>query len=73
MQFDHLPERPKKRFNISSITNKGYSLKTVKAEIEKCEVVCANCHSNRTYIRRIKSEARVRIPLGDSESCAPVV
>jgi hypothetical protein len=49
MQFDHV--RGEKLFNISSYP--GQSLSRVKAEIEKCEVVCANCHSDRTYRRYI--------------------
>lgn len=46
MQFDHLGE---KRFTISE--RKTISLETLKKEIEKCEIVCANCHAVRTYIR----------------------
>jgi hypothetical protein len=47
MDFDHLGD---KEFNISR--NRGYaSLATVKKEIAKCEVVCANCHRIRTFDR----------------------
>lgn len=45
MDFDHLGD---KEFNIS---NGSMSLAKVKAEIEKCEVVCANCHRVRTHTR----------------------
>jgi ribosomal protein S21 len=27
----------------------GVSLKRLKAEIEKCEVLCANCHAKEHY------------------------
>lgn len=49
LDFDHLPEY-KKDFVIA----KGYSksLEVIKAEVAKCEVVCANCHRIRTYERR---------------------
>ena len=47
MEFDHV--RGEKKFNISSWP--GKSLKTVKEEIEKCEVVCSNCHAHRTWSR----------------------
>jgi hypothetical protein len=51
MQFDHVTG--KKSFNI------GYGmwkigLKRILEEIAKCEIVCANCHADRTY-RRQKS------------------
>src|SRR5687767_939420 len=48
LEFDHLGE---KRFNISKgLQNRSWE--SVLAEIEKCEVVCANCHRRRTYHRR---------------------
>lgn len=47
LQFDHLnPEE--KKYEISTILSNNYSLKLLKEEINKCEVVCANCHSKRT-------------------------
>jgi len=49
MDFDHA--RGEKEFQISpKIT---YSLKRLKEEIEKCDVVCANCHRIRSHKRRI--------------------
>lgn len=30
-----------------------YSWKTILAEIEKCDVVCSNCHRIRTYRRKM--------------------
>jgi L-asparaginase II len=50
MQFDHIKE---KNFIIS----KGLSSRSredVLSEIKKCEIVCANCHATRTYIRAKK-------------------
>jgi len=44
MQFDHLRD---KKFNIS--VPAGYSIEEIKKESEKCDVVCANCHRNRTF------------------------
>jgi hypothetical protein len=48
LQFDHV--RGEKKFGIGT----GYtrSKESVLAEIEKCEVVCANCHAVRTANRR---------------------
>ena len=41
LQFDHLRD---KKYVLSQMT-KGYSIETVKAEIAKCRVLCANCHA----------------------------
>lgn len=53
MQFDHV--RGKKLFTIGDVKNR--SLSRVAAEIAKCEVVCANCHAERTY-QRAQAAAR---------------
>jgi transposase len=50
--FDHLRD---KEFNISRFSRELVSLDAVKKEISKCDVVCANCHRNRTYLRSIKT------------------
>ena len=49
LDFDHRPGVEKK-FNLS----RGYTLplEEIIAEIEKCDVVCANCHRVRTASRR---------------------
>jgi hypothetical protein len=51
MQFDHVPERGPKLFEINygAILSKGYGL--LKKELEKCDLVCANCHAIRTWER----------------------
>lgn len=49
MQFDHLFD---KEFNIGDAIRRSYGVKRVLAEIAKCEVVCSNCHAERTYRRR---------------------
>lgn len=46
LDFDHV--RGTKRLHVSRLVAAGYSLKTVKEEIEKCEVRCANCHRKKT-------------------------
>lgn len=53
MDFDHLPEFNKK-YTVSRMVSCGtMALGTVLDEIKKCDVVCANCHRDRTYRRRI--------------------
>ena len=50
MEFDHLPGNGK-AFNIGFMaTRVGWA--KIKAEIDKCEVVCANCHRIRTFQRQ---------------------
>ena len=49
MQFDHVGTD--KTAGISRMVTQGMSLKRIKAEIAKCELVCANCHAVRTYTR----------------------
>lgn len=48
MQFDHR-DQSRKKFELGDL-GKCYSLKTIRVEIEKCDVVCANCHLHRTYL-----------------------
>lgn len=53
MDFDHVDG--KKKHNIARYANSAVSIKTIKEEIAKCEVVCANCHRYRTWYRQNQS------------------
>lgn len=46
MDFDHKKD---KRFNLSIAAVKHIGIEKVIEEINKCEVVCANCHRIRTF------------------------
>lgn len=46
LTFDHV--RGKKKFNLCSVRDVGYSIETLKDEIGKCEIRCHNCHNKRT-------------------------
>ena len=48
MDFDHV--RGNKTGNISHMINSAVT-KKVREEIEKCEIVCSNCHRQRTFDR----------------------
>lgn len=50
--FDHVPERGPKLFNIGA--RNDFGIEKLKAEIAKCDIVCANCHAIRTWITREK-------------------
>jgi hypothetical protein len=52
LDFDHVPERGPKLFNIGT---SDVSIKRLEAEIAKCDIVCANCHRIRTWLSRGKS------------------
>ena len=54
MEFDHVPERGKKTIDISKALCLGWALARILKEIEKCDVVCANCHRLRTFGKRSK-------------------
>lgn len=59
LEFDHV--RGEKKYNIGDLMKGTFSLDTFLAEVDKCDVVCANCHRIRTYERaghwRIEEEA----------------
>ncbi len=48
LDFDHRKDSGKK-FNIGSWSHSVLSIKAIMEEIEKCELVCANCHRIRTF------------------------
>lgn len=50
MQFDHRPGM-NKQLHISDYHKFSSVIKFLE-EIDKCDLVCANCHAERTYQRR---------------------
>lgn len=48
LEFDHLRD---KKFNVSQMVLRGMSWDRILQEIQKCEVVCCNCHRRRTHKR----------------------
>lgn len=51
LDFDHLPESLKSG-NLSTLAQRQHSIESLLKEIEKCDVVCCNCHRLRTLRRR---------------------
>ena len=45
LTFDHV--RGEKKYSISNMISRGYSIETIKKELEKTETVCFNCHMRR--------------------------
>ncbi|SRR5258706_1756 len=45
LEFDHLED---KTHNISAMIGSGMTVASIIVEINKCQVVCSNCHKRRT-------------------------
>jgi 5-methylcytosine-specific restriction endonuclease McrA len=45
LDFDHLSG---KEFTVNSAVRNGRSLKSIQLEIDKCQVLCSNCHRRKT-------------------------
>jgi hypothetical protein len=54
LQFDH---RGDKKGNVSDLIRSDYSWSTIMAEINKCDVRCANCHAVATKRRSVGLDA----------------
>ena len=48
LQFDHL-DPTTKEFNVGSAVSNSFGWSRIQAEIEKCRVLCANCHAIHSY------------------------
>jgi hypothetical protein len=49
LQFDHV--RGVKLGNVSGMVKRSWSV--IAAEVEKCDVVCGNCHALRGWARAV--------------------
>ena len=47
MDFDHR-DYSEKKYNLGSMFAHHYSRELIEKELEKCDLVCANCHRIRT-------------------------
>jgi hypothetical protein len=47
LQYDH-QEPNDKILAVCEMANRGWSIKRIAAELLKCVVLCANCHTRRT-------------------------
>lgn len=50
LDFDHV--RGEKKGNIADMVRSYYSIDSIKKEMRKCEIRCANCHRKKTFERR---------------------
>lgn len=47
-----------KFFHVSEAAEGKYSLETIRAEVGKCDVLCANCHLKLHWVERQERRAR---------------
>lgn len=52
LDFHHRDPKTKK-FKISGAVGLGVSFHLLTKELEKCDIVCANCHRKRTTQKRV--------------------
>lgn len=50
LTFHHVNGR--KKMNLSQMVNQGYSIEAVQEEMDKCIVLCANCHMREEKRKR---------------------
>lgn len=50
LESDHV--RGIKKWNVSRMIKAGYPWSSVLVELEKCEIVCRNCHVRREHLRQ---------------------
>lgn len=56
MDFDHRPG-VEKVLDLSRAVRKAWSERQILEEAAKCDVVCSNCHRDRTYKRALMKAA----------------
>ncbi len=58
LEFDHL-DSTTKRFNVGDAASVP-SMEALQEEIDKCELVCSNCHKKREHARREETARRLQ-------------
>ncbi len=71
LQLDHLvPNDPEKFGGYRSmyrwVTSKNPLPRDIRAEMAKCQILCANCHAERTRQQRENGELNLGRPLSDA-------
>jgi hypothetical protein len=67
MEYDHR-DGEEKFCNVSALNgHRRVSMSKLLAEIAKCDVVCANCHRERTFRRRQNWPRKYRNRVGEDQ------
>lgn len=56
LQFHHR-DRAEKSFNIGDVVGRANSYKQIINEIEKCDVLCVNCHAKRHWREMYRTDS----------------
>src|SRR5437588_7676917 len=51
LEFHHT-DHSQKDFNVADMLRRGVAIQTIKREIDKCAVLCSNCHQIEHYPNR---------------------
>lgn len=63
LEFDHL-DPANKAYDISRVSRLGYSWERTLLEINKCRILCANCHKKHTAQQFKWYKAELEAPTG---------
>lgn len=63
MEFDHVPGRGGKNFSMARPPER-VTIRAIQAEMDRCDLVCANCHRKRHADRRGQEVERRRYRAG---------
>lgn len=63
MEFDHVDDN--KVTGVAQLRRLKATLESIKREVAKCQLVCANCHRARTFGRACKKSLRLQTRYSD--------
>lgn len=52
LEFDHIDPSTKKHNVGRMVASQHHSIAAIQKEIDKCQVICANCHRRKTHEER---------------------
>lgn len=65
MDFDHREGTHKIKEVTKMVWSQRFSKEKILKEIEKCDVVCSNCHRTRTYERKLRVSVIGNTPISE--------
>jgi hypothetical protein len=62
----HHKDSDEKEFIVSHMIRDCYSIERIKREIDKCEVLCSNCHRKHHHEEKLSDPRGTRTPIAGS-------